>query len=34
MDLNTIFLNGDIDDEINMEQLEGYVILGNEQNVW
>ena len=33
MDVKTIFLNGDLEEEIYMEQLEGYVVLGQEHKV-
>lgn len=34
MDVKITFLNRDLDEEIYMEQLEGYVFPGNEQKVW
>lgn len=34
MDVKTIFLNGDLNEEIYMNQPEGYVLPGNEQKVW
>lgn len=33
MDVKIVFLNGDLDDEIYMKQLEGFVISGNEHKV-
>lgn len=33
MNVKTTFLNGDLDEEIYMEQQEGYVLLENEKNV-
>ena len=30
MDINTTFLNGDVDEEIYMEQHEGYVVKDND----
>ena len=33
MDVKTIFLNGDLDEEIYMEQLEGFVATENEHKV-
>ena len=33
MDVKTTFLNGDLDEEIYMEQFEGFVSRGNENKV-
>ena len=33
MDVKTAFLNGDLDEEIYMEQPEGFVLPGNEKKV-
>nr|KAJ0194733.1 hypothetical protein LSAT_V11C700346650 [Lactuca sativa] len=33
MDVKTVFLNGDLDDEIYMKQPEGFVMHGNEHKV-
>ena len=33
MDVKTTFLNGDLDEEIYMEQPEGFVILGQQKKV-
>ena len=33
MDVKTAFLNGDLDEEIYMDQLEGFVALGSEKQV-
>ena len=33
MDVKTAFLNGDVDEEIYMEQPEGFIILGQERKV-
>ncbi|RVW28531.1 Retrovirus-related Pol polyprotein from transposon TNT 1-94 [Vitis vinifera] len=33
MDVKTTFLNGDLNEEVYMEQLEGFVLLGNENKV-
>ena len=33
MDVKTTFLNGDLDEEIYMEQLEGFLALGQEKKV-
>jgi hypothetical protein len=34
MDVKTVFLNGDLEEEINMEQPEGFVIHGQEEKVY
>ena len=34
MDVKTAFLNGDLDEEVYMEQLEGFVLPGTEKKVW
>ena len=33
MDIKTTFLNGDLEDEIYIEQLEGYVVHGQEHKI-
>ena len=33
MDVKTTFLNGDLEEEIYIEQLEGYIVLGQEHKV-
>ncbi len=33
MDVKTALLNGDLDEEVYMEQLEGLILLGNEKKV-
>lgn len=33
MDVKTFFLNGDLEEEIYMEQLEGFVIYGQENKI-
>lgn len=33
MDVKTVFLNGDLDEEVYMEQLEGFVLPTNEKKV-
>ena len=33
MDVKTAFLNGDLDEEIYMEEPEGFVLFGNENKV-
>ena len=33
MDVKTVFLNGDLDEEIYMEQPEGFIIPGQEKKV-
>ena len=33
MDVKTTFLNGDLDEEIYMEQPEGFIVLGKEKKV-
>ena len=33
MDIKTTFLNGDLEDEIYIEQLEGYVVHGQEHKL-
>ena len=33
MDVKTTFLNGELDEEVYMEQLKGFVLLGNEHKV-
>ena len=32
MDIKTVFLNGDLEEEIYIEQLEGYVVHGQEHH--
>ena len=34
MDVKTAFLNGDLDEEIYMEQPEGFIVPGQEKKVW
>ena len=34
MDHKAAFLNGDVDEEVYTEQLEGFVLLSNEKNVF
>ena len=33
MDVKTTFLNGELNEEIYMEQLEGFIVLGQEKKV-
>ena len=33
MDVKTTFLNDELDEEIYMEQLEGFIVLGNEKKM-
>jgi uncharacterized metal-binding protein len=34
IDVKTTFLNEELDEEVYMEQLEGFALLGNEHKVW
>ena len=34
MDIKTVFLNGDLEEEIYVKQSEGFVVQGQEQKIW
>lgn len=34
MDVKTVFLNGDLEEEIYVKQSEGFVVQGQEQKIW